>query len=53
MGAIRTKTHSSPWSNVPATAYSGLEKSHSRYEPPIAVSAMRTGAVMAAIAMAD
>lgn len=29
----------------------GLEKSHSRYEPPIAASAIRTSAVMAAIAM--
>ena len=50
-GAIRTKIHSNPWSMVPATAYSGLEKSHSRYELPIAASAIRTSAVMAAIAM--
>ena len=51
MGVIRTKTHSNPWSNVAATAYSGLEKSHSRYELPIVASAMRTGAVATPIAM--
>lgn len=53
MGVTRTKIHSNPWSNVAATAYSGLEKSHSRYEPPIAASAMRTSAVTAAIAMQE
>ena len=51
IGAIRAKTHSNPWSNVAATAYSGLEKSHSRYEPPIDASAIRTSVVAAAIAM--
>ena len=51
IGAIRAKIHSNPWSIVPATAYSGLEKSHSRYEPPIDASAIRTSVVAAAIAM--
>lgn len=51
IGAIRAKIHSNLWSIVPATAYSGLEKSHSRYEPPIDASAIRTSVVAAAIAM--
>lgn len=49
IGAIRAKIHSNPWSIVPVTAYSGLEKSHSRYEPPIDASAIRTSVVAAAI----